>query len=89
MMQKRPNDEDIDAEVSKRARYNEQLALIPDATDQQVVTTKDGVKRTSSLSAPTIQLTGHEGAVYSIAFDSTGQNLASASFDRQICKHFE
>ena len=51
-----------------------------------VVFAQGTVKRTSSLGAPTIQLSGHEGAVYSVAFDKDGQNLASASFDRRICK---
>jgi WD40 repeat protein len=31
-------------------------------------------------------LTGHEGAVYSIAFDPSGQHLASGSYDRNICE---
>lgn len=33
-------------------------------------------------------LTGHEGAVYSISFDPTGQHIASGSFDNNICKLF-
>lgn len=37
--------------------------------------------RTSSLEAPTMKLTGHNGSVYSLAFDSNGENLASGSFD--------
>ena len=40
--------------------------------------------RLSDMSAPTIQLSGHEGPVYSISFDNTGRYLASASFDRDI-----
>ena len=44
-------------------------------------------KRTSALHAPTMLLSGHEGAVYSIAFDPSGQHLASASYDRNICKY--
>ena len=40
--------------------------------------------RLSDLPEPTMQLTGHEGPVYSISFDSTGRYLASASFDRDI-----
>lgn len=31
-------------------------------------------------------LSGHEGAVFSISFDPTGQYLASGSFDNNICK---
>lgn len=40
--------------------------------------------RTSSLPAPELTLTGHEGAVYGIAFDPQGQHLASAGLDRKI-----
>jgi len=42
---------------------------------------KDEVIRTSSLTEPTIQLTGHKGSVYSLAFDRTGEVLCSGSFD--------
>ena len=84
-MQKRSNDDGDDHESSKRARFSDELAIRPD-TSNKITVTSEGVKRTSNLSAPTILLEGHTGAVYSVAFDSTGQNLASASFDRQICK---
>jgi Prp8 binding protein len=40
--------------------------------------------RLSSLYAPEISLSGHESAVYSIAFNPTGQYLCSGSMDRQI-----
>ena len=43
-------------------------------------------KRTSKLNAPTMLLTGHEGAVYSIDFDPSGEHLASSSLDSNICK---
>jgi WD40 repeat protein len=46
----------------------------------------DRASRPSTLSAPELQLTGHEGAVYSIDFDPTGQHLASCSMDQKICK---
>lgn len=84
-MQKRSNEDDHDHESSKRTRYSEELTIRPDVSSQISLTSEKG-KRTSNLSAPTIQLDGHSGAVYSVAFDSTGQNLASASFDRQICE---
>lgn len=42
--------------------------------------------RLSSLAAPELHLTGHEGAIYSIDFDASGQHLASASMDQKICK---
>ena len=40
--------------------------------------------RTSSLAAPNVMLTGHDGPVYSITFDQSGRYLASASMDKQI-----
>ena len=42
--------------------------------------------RTSALMAPEVSLLGHDGAVYSIAFDPSGNHLCSGSFDKQICK---
>jgi Prp8 binding protein len=42
------------------------------------------VKRTSSLKAPIMLLTGHEGEVFSSRFSPDGKAVASASFDRQI-----
>lgn len=43
-----------------------------------------GISRTSNLSAPIIQLSGHEGEVFSLRFSPDGQCLASASFDKSI-----
>jgi WD40 repeat protein len=40
--------------------------------------------RTSSLEAPTMLLEGHKGHVYGCAFDSTGNSLASCSFDKSV-----
>jgi Prp8 binding protein len=40
--------------------------------------------RTSQLPAPNMQLTGHEGVVYSCAFDTSGRVLASGSKDRCV-----
>jgi len=37
--------------------------------------------RTSSLEAPTLKLTGHQGSVYSLAFSPDGESLLSGSFD--------
>lgn len=38
------------------------------------------------LQSPTVLLTGHTEAIYSIAFDPSGTHLASASLDRSISK---
>ncbi len=40
--------------------------------------------RTSSLSASNMHLTGHKGAVYTCAFDPSGNTLASAGMDKNI-----
>ena len=46
-------------------------------------------RRTSGLLAPNMLCTGHNAAVYSLAFDPSGQHAASGSFDRQICRLIE
>jgi WD40 repeat protein len=43
-----------------------------------------GIKRTSNLQAPIMQLTGHGAEIYSLKFSPDGQALASGSFDRHI-----
>jgi WD40 repeat protein len=40
----------------------------------------------SHLAAPEITLSGHDGAIYSICFDPSGNHLCSSSMDRQIRK---
>jgi hypothetical protein len=45
---------------------------------------KQGVKRTSNLLAPIMQLVGHGGDVLGMAFSPDGQQVASCSFDRTI-----
>ncbi|KAI8065511.1 WD40-repeat-containing domain protein [Gongronella butleri] len=42
------------------------------------------IKRTSGLEAPVMQLTGHEGEIYTCEFDPSGQHIASGGFDRKI-----
>lgn len=60
----------------KRLRVDTQAAL--------AVVVAQGIERTSQLVAPTMLLTGHQAAVYSLAFDPTGKYLASCSFDKTI-----
>jgi Prp8 binding protein len=80
----------VDAGALKKAKRDTgSSALVTFATTSQALTisyksTEPG--RTSSLMAPEVSLLGHEGAVYSIAFDPSGQHLCSGSFDKQICK---
>jgi Prp8 binding protein len=65
--------------TSKRSKRSTALITTTNGTDE------DGVpKRTSGLHAPTMLLSGHEGAIHSVKFDPSGKCLASASFDRQI-----
>jgi Prp8 binding protein len=72
-------------------RLAEDVEDRPEDTNGVLITTSKRVKehetvdnRTSSLSAPNILLEGHTQAIFSIAFDATGQHLASASLDRSI-----
>ena len=60
-------------QLSKRSR--------PDAGTLIV---REGPKRTSSLLAPIMLLTGHEGSVLSFKFDPSGQNCASSSADKTV-----
>ncbi len=36
------------------------------------------------MAAPTLSLSGHEGAIYSLSFSPGGEYLASASFDHKV-----
>lgn len=86
------DDDELESISNKRSRPNteeQSTALITSIKSQHSSlilrdTTKN--QRVSSLSAPEISLAGHDGAVYSVAFDPDGKNLCSGSMDRQICK---
>lgn len=43
-----------------------------------------GIKRTSNLFAPIMQLTGHEGEVFSMRFHPDGKVMASSGFDKTV-----
>lgn len=98
-MQKRQYREDDDVaedgsegEISaakKLKRDSTSTALVSIAPTSQALTlsrTPAEPGRTSALMAPEVALLGHEGAVYSIAFDPSGNHLCSGSMDKQICK---
>lgn len=85
--------------VEKRKREdssNEQalVAKKQDSNSGALVTTNNGdaskqiqvvgVSRTSSLHAPIMQLVGHAGSIFGVAFSPDGQTLATASFDKTI-----
>mmetsp|Transcript_40370 Transcript_40370/g.160308 ORF Transcript_40370/g.160308 Transcript_40370/m.160308 type:complete len:361 (-) Transcript_40370:2367-3449(-) len=64
--------------VSKKAKREDAGAIIEFPTGD----VKDG--RLSSLTAPTMQLIGHESEVNGLDFSPDGNTLASCSFDRTI-----
>lgn len=66
-------------QLTKRSRVTEIVAV-----DQAVVAPKRPGERSSGLQAPTMLLSGHSAAVYSLKFSPSGQHLASGSFDRTI-----
>ncbi|KAE9052949.1 U5 small nuclear ribonucleoprotein [Phytophthora rubi] len=68
-----------DTQLAKRSRVTEIVAV-----DPSVVAPKRVSDRSSGLLAPTMLLSGHSAAVYSLKFSPSGQHLASASFDRSI-----
>uniref|UniRef100_H2M7K1 U5 small nuclear ribonucleoprotein 40 kDa protein n=1 Tax=Oryzias latipes TaxID=8090 RepID=H2M7K1_ORYLA len=80
---KRAGDMAVIPTAVKRAR-NE---LVAAAQSQQLVAT--GPPRTSSLQAPIMLMSGHEGEVYCCKFHPNGATLASSGFDRLICKQKE
>ena len=88
-MQKRTHvsDEEENQESLKKARHD--VAAPLSTSEELIVTNSDSQNdKISDLQAPIMLLSGHTGAVYSIAFDPTGQSLASSSFDGDICKFF-
>lgn len=48
------------------------------------VSAVQGIKRTSNLMAPTMQLTGHAGEVLALQYNPDGDVLASGSFDKEV-----
>ncbi|KAH9947217.1 WD40 repeat-like protein [Amylocystis lapponica] len=72
----------------KRARSSSPAAnqiAISSSNDERQQALIRTVKRTSSLDAPIISLTGSHGAeIMSCRFDPTGQNIAACSADRSV-----
>mmetsp|Transcript_1901 Transcript_1901/g.2956 ORF Transcript_1901/g.2956 Transcript_1901/m.2956 type:complete len:357 (-) Transcript_1901:580-1650(-) len=71
-------DERSGSALAKRAKTDNSQGMIAGSI------TKDGIKRTSNLKAPTMRLAGHAGEVYSIRFSPDGKCIASAGFDKSI-----
>lgn len=68
--------EGVDSGQEKRLKVETQAAL--------AIVAKQEIERCSTLLAPTMLLTGHQAAVYTLKFDPTGLQLASAGADRAI-----
>lgn len=75
VISKRKGDAEEEPE-GKRLRVETRAAL--------ALVEKQNIVRSSSLLAPTMLLTGHQAAVYTLKFDPSGLQLASAGADRGI-----
>eukprot|EP01035_Chromulina_nebulosa_P026856 gene26856-35223_t len=78
-------DDSSEFENIKRSRIQENeissaLIEVKNSSTALVV----GSSGRKSLLAEDLSLSGHEGAIYSICFDPSGNHLCSSSFDRQI-----
>eukprot|EP01031_Cornospumella_fuschlensis_P041114 gene41114-50160_t len=96
-MSKRAGEESLDDSLpsAKRSRgdvapsetalvtQNNTSSALVGLTASTALIVKEGA-RTSTLSAPEITLAGHEAAVYTLAFDPTGEHLATAGMDKRI-----
>jgi Prp8 binding protein len=73
--------------MERREENDNQLINVEQTSSEVMVHESNNINtRSSGLQAPTMLLSGHEGAVFSLSFDPTGKNLASGSMDRNICK---
>lgn len=72
-----PGADEASGALVKRQRTDEGALVVGSVT-------KDGVRRTSNLLAPTMQLLGHGGDVTAMRFSPDGTALASGSFDRTL-----
>lgn len=58
--------------------------MCPTCVIHSCVCDLQGIKRTSNLMAPTMQLTGHAGEVLALQYNPEGDVLASGSFDKEV-----
>eukprot|EP00877_Chromochloris_zofingiensis_P009724 jgi/Chrzof1/5004/Cz15g08070.t1 len=86
MGDKRPHSPDLDGLIEDDESAGA-IVVKKQKTGNEVVVgsvTKEGIKRTSNLQAPIMQLIGHAGEVYSMRFSPDGDCIASGSYDRTI-----
>lgn len=83
-----PEEPDLPIIAAKRPRTDGALVVVDGengaSEKKEVAFTRDGVKRTSSLDAPIMLLTGHGGAVFSMKFNPQGTVIASGAHDKEI-----
>eukprot|EP00271_Cylindrocystis_brebissonii_P017109 TRINITY_DN430_c1_g1_i1.p1 TRINITY_DN430_c1_g1~~TRINITY_DN430_c1_g1_i1.p1 ORF type:complete len:364 (-),score=43.11 TRINITY_DN430_c1_g1_i1:384-1475(-) len=91
MAPKRPSEVESDMQMVAAKRQRTDLALSGDQGGQganggsrELAFTADGVRRTSSLLAPIMLLTGHKAAIYCMKFSPDGSVIASGSQDKEI-----
>ncbi|QSL65739.1 hypothetical protein MERGE_000017 [Pneumocystis wakefieldiae] len=76
-----PYDEKEDNMLMKRVKMvTEDVVKAKDMQSSLI----ESIPRTSGLKAPIMQLTGHQGEIFSCRFDSSGRYIASGSFDQLI-----
>lgn len=82
-MLKRNSDAVVEShDNSKKSRSDDLTVVISSNSQSAMVTRTAG--RSSNLQAPTMLLTGHEAAIYSVSFSPSGNNLASSCYDGKI-----
>ena len=81
------NEVDIPPPPSKRLRDNEgnasAVVSMVQYRQQQQPPEAETI-RTSSLPAPTMQLSGHKGSIYALEYCPSGETLASGGFDMKV-----
>jgi WD40 repeat protein len=83
-VQKRARVDEGHEDSSSAVNNDRALVTLPGSLELTVSGTVRSKEKSSILSAPTVLLSGHTEAVYSLSFDPTGDFLASSSLDKTI-----
>ena len=83
-------DSDEETSSSSKKQRVDDMALVTLPGSLELTASGEVRDRTvkNVLQSPTVLLTGHSEAIYSIAFDPSGTHLASASLDRSISETY-